>query len=345
MLLAQNINACYSRVVASTWSDILYFRAKVFQHLRSYFFARDFLEIDTPVLVACPGAEAYLQYFSSQWLDSKGDTHDLYLRSSPELHMKQAMGFGLTKIFQIAKCFRNGGEYSRWHHPEFMMLEWYQAETSFEQFIEFTTDLLAELFQEHGKAPLGTWHKITVKEAFANFAAINLQDGDPDLAAKAQAKGVLSVHQHDDFATAYFKILLDVIEPQLQKLGSVVLYDYPLSQSALAHREESVAKRFEVYLSGVEICNAFLECVSSVKNLQRFAEISSLRAQANLPAVPPDEYFFSALKTGIKPCCGNALGLERLLALLYGAKNLDEVILFRQQLTPANRHTTGEETF
>lgn len=274
----------------------------------------------------CPGAEAYLQYFQSDWQDAQQREHRLYLRSSPELQHKQMLSWGLEKIFELGKCFRNGGEFSDQHHPEFTMLEWYQVGSSFEQMIAFTTDLITSLYEHHSERKLNAWHKLTVQEAFDAFVGIELFDGDDELAAKALAKGY-QVGADDDFETCFFKLMLTVVEPCLRKLGSVVLYDYPPSQAALAEIEDGVAKRFEVYLSGIEICNAFLECLDYEENRQRWHKMMTKRAAAGLPPIPQAKDFLAALRQPLPRCCGNALGVDRLLALLRGATSLREVIV------------------
>lgn len=312
--------------------EVHVFRAEVYRHIRECFTCHDYIEVETPLLVRCPGAEAYLRYFSTIWSDSQGHQWNRYLRSSPELHMKQLLADKeLKKIFQIGKCFRNGGEYSNWHHPEFTLLEFYETDIAFEPFMDFTSELLDELFRLYGNKPLAKFTRITVHEAFSYFAHLELIDEDPDLASKAQSV-CPAVNSDDDFATAFFKILLDIIEPRLREMQSVILYDYPPSQAALAQVENGVAKRFEVYLAGIEICNAFFECTDKEDNQARFVEMARIRKENRFAAIPPDPYFDTALDRGIPPCCGNAVGLDRLLALLAGADDLDAVIQFRRQL-------------
>ena len=300
------------------------------QHIRTHFQSHGFIEVETPVLVPCPGAEAYLQYFQSSWQDARQREHCLYLRSSPELHLKQMLGLGMERIFELGKCFRNGGEFSTWHNPEFTMLEWYQANINFVQMIAFTTDLITEMFAHCSKNKINAWHKLTVQEAFAEFVGIELLDEDHELAAKALAKGY-AVGANDDFTTCFFKLMLTIVEPRFKTLGNVVLYDYPPSQAALAVITDGVAKRFEVYLAGIEICNSFLECLDHEENCRRWQTMAKKRAAASLPPLPLAQDFLAALRQPLPSYCGNALGVDRLLALLLGAKDLHDVILFRQQ--------------
>lgn len=307
------------------------FRNSVYRFVRDFFADRDYQEVETPILVVCPGVEVYLRYFASDYLDGQGRWQHRWLRSSPELHMKQLLAQGLSRIFQIGKCFRNGGELSDWHHPEFTLLEYYATETTFDDFIDFTLNFLREIFVSHGTNPLGKVTKITVYEAFREFANIELIDNDADLARKG--KTCLSLTDSDDFETAFAKIIIEMIEPRLSALGTVVFYDYPPSQAALAQIEDGVAKRFEIYLHGIELSNAFLECRDYDSNRARFTDISDRRQDTGLPPLPVDQHFFSALAKGLPPCCGNALGVDRLLALLQGAKNIRRLVPFAEQFS------------
>jgi lysyl-tRNA synthetase class 2 len=307
-----------------------YLRASLYRHLRDFFTQRHYLEIETPMAVVCPGTEVHLEYFSTQWRDYKGVPHPLWLRSSPELHMKQALSLGFPKIFQIARCFRNAGELSPWHNPEFTMLEWYRTGDDFKGFIQETLDLIREVgrgfhgdfpdLKPSGKEPTYTW--LTLEEAFWQFAGIKLLDGDPDLAQIAHKKGFVSLRGDEDFETAFFKILLSEIEPKLKDLKRVVLYDYPPSQAALARVEGGSAKRFEIYWDGVELCNGFWELTDPILNRERVKDANRQRQALGKEVPPEDEAFYRCLDRGLPPSCGNALGVDRLLALLAGMDSL-----------------------
>jgi len=306
--------------------------------VRSFLEDQDFLPVEAPILVTAPGTEVYLQYFQTTWQDFQQAKHNLFLRSSPEIHLKQALAHGLERIYHLGKAFRNGGELSTWHHPEFTMLEWYQVGISFEDFMNQTYQLiqhvhskLLELYPEVVRPSLPDPVRLSVFEAFKIFAQIELRDQDPDLASKAIKLGYQSIRPDDDFETCFFKVMLDVIEPRLKEMAAVFLYDYPPSQAALAMIRQDRAKRFELFLSGVEICNAFEELLDADENKQRIETANSKRALIGHPQIPADEYFLAALRQGIPPCCGNALGFDRLLAYLLQEPSLAAVIPFRQQ--------------
>lgn len=310
------------------------------KHIREFFHQHDYLEVETPIVVQTPGTEVYLEYFKTSWKDYQNKHHNLWLRSSPEIHLKKVLSQGLPRIFEFALCFRNKGETSSWHHPEFTMLEWYQTNISFHDFITMTEELLQYTLKSMKKEfpyliTLNLSQKISrmsLEQAFREFAGIDLIDQDTDLAKKARVHGIVSVLEDDDFETAFFKILLEKIEPALKKLQAVVLYDYPASQAALAKVEGGVAKRFEFYIEGVELCNAFFEELNMSENKKRIITANHKRKTLGLETPGEDDTFYTALEKELDPCCGNALGFERLLALLLGEKNLDNTIPFRKQL-------------
>jgi lysyl-tRNA synthetase class 2 len=317
--------------------DLQICRSGLKNRIREFFASRHYCEVETPIMVTQPGTEVYLQYFACRWTDHRGVGHPLFLRSSPELHMKQLLALGAAKIFQFAASFRNGGEISEWHHPEFTMLEWYQAEVSIEQLMTETEDLLRSCASFCATQPQNqrvfafpnTIEKMTVAEAFARFASIDLMDQDQSLAAKARSRGYHSVRPDDDFETAYFKVLIDAIEPELKRVPVAILYDFPPSQAALATVEGGVAKRFEFYVGGVEVCNAFQEVTDYAGNYARIAEANSRRLAMGREATMVDQDFLNAFRNGFPKAAGNALGFDRILALFLGYESIAPVIPFR----------------
>ena len=315
-------------------------RADLKNHIRHFFQERDYLEVDTPALVSCPGTEAHLEYFSTDWRDYQGNSRKLWLRSSPELHMKQVLAQGPGRIFQFATSFRNKGELSPWHHPEFCMLEWYQAGIEFDDYISQSLSLIREAWEGIAKAhpdvvrgifPAGVL-RMSVAEAFREFAGVELTDRDPGLAKKGREKGCYSLTGEEDFETAFFKILLDKVEPGLKNLEAVVLYGYPPSQAALARVADGKARRFEIYWRGVELCNGFHELQDPALNQERIREANFVRKQEGRDVPDEDRDFYLALEKGIPDCCGNALGFDRLLTLILGRDNIGSVLPLRGNL-------------
>ena len=304
--------------------------------MREFFTSHNYVEGESPVIVPTPGTETYLDYFSTEWLDFADNRHRRYLRSSPELHLKQLLAAGIDRVYELGPCFRNGGEKSQWHHPEFTMLEYYAAAMSFSDFIDHTEKLVracrAALAQSgHQVMELPSkFQRITVKEAFKAATKIELQDNDPELTKKAMAQGYRSVQPTDDFETTFFKLMLDFVEPALRQHSCVFLYDYLPSQAALAKIENGVAKRFELYINGEEICNAFAELTDAPSNIERYRETQKKRQLIGKELIDLDPGFSAALEAGLPASCGSALGFDRLLAVLLGLPGISDVIPFRQ---------------
>jgi lysyl-tRNA synthetase class 2 len=317
-------------------SKFLKERAILKKGIRQFFDTRGYLEVETPIAVITPGAEEYLRYFATQWWDSKDQATNLWLRSSPELHMKQLLAENHKKIYQIAPCFRNRGERADWHHPEFSMLEWYEQDLDFNPFIEQTGDFLKFTHQWLQSCRVDVNLKIpdkipkfSVAELFSHLG-IDLIDLDPDLPKKAELAGVKSITKIDTFVSSYFKVFLEKIEPLLAKETIAAVYDYPASQAALAQVHNGLAKRVEFYVQGIELSNGFKECLDFQENLKRFNNINLVRSHERFEIPEIDPNFLEALKDDIPPSCGNALGIDRWLALLLGHTSLDQVIPFRK---------------
>ena len=253
-------------------------RAKIIRAIREFFYQRDVTEVETPVLSHYGVTDPHIVNMTCEYPNPQ---KTLYLQTSPEYPMKRLLAAGSGSIYQICKAFRDE-PIGPIHSMEFTMLEWYEQGLDLNGLIQQTFDLLKYThshFDLHGKKidfPRN-FEKFTVKEAFSEFAHIDLIDKDEDLALKGKKVGVLSVGKDDDFETSFFKILLEKVEPHLSKIPIVALYDFPPSQAALAKTENQVAKRFEFYAWGVEICNGFDELVDARENKKRLIESQRLR--------------------------------------------------------------------
>ena len=287
---------------------VLELRAKLNDAIRRFFRERGFLEVDTPVRLRTPAMEAHIdaEPAGARWL-----------RTSPELHCKRLLAAGYEKVYTLGPCFRQN-ELGGRHHPEFTMLEWYRARAGYRDILDDTLLLLRRL------APAGLprpghridthrHHEITVSEAFLQFA-----DWDPCRA-----------FDEDRFE----RDLMEKVEPSLPRDAPVVLIDYPRECAALARCKEEpphTGERWELYLDGVEIANAYGELTDPAEQRRRFEEWAALRAAEGREVYPLDEPFLAALASGLPPCAGIALGVDRLAMILAGAGTLDEVIAFRE---------------
>jgi elongation factor P--(R)-beta-lysine ligase len=309
-------------------------KSKLRKITREFFHREDYLEVETPIVVSCPGTELHLDYFETTILNFEQIPQIAWLRSSPEIHLKKLLACGYSRIFELARCFRNCEEKSSWHHHEFNLLEWYQEGISFDNFMQQTYDYLKFCYEnlkiEKLCAPSfslpNNFLKISIYEAFNKYCGFDLIDLDPDIALKAKKNDIYSVKVTDDFETAFFKILLEKIEPELKTERAIFLYDYPPSQAALAKIKGNRAKRFELYIDGIELCNAFLEETDPRENRIRIQETNKKRQALRKPIPCEDEDFYSAIEAiKGKTYCGNALGFDRWLSILMGDCGLKKI--------------------
>ncbi len=296
-------------------------RALAFQKVRSFFLERSVLEVDTPLLSKTAPIDEHIDILAVQL-----DTQNLgYLHSSPEYAMKRLLALGSGDIFQMSHVFRQG-ELSPRHNPEFTMVEWYRINMSFPTFIEETASFI-KLFL--GDIP----HTLlSYKEAFFMYTGLNyLKASKEDLIKRIQRENIeISTGASWDKEDLLHLLMGCLVEPNLGKDGLLILLDYPASQAALAQTElkegELVAKRFEIYHQGIELANGYLELIDATQQKQRLLEASQKRHLAGKFPLPIDEKFLEALSQGIPPCCGVAVGLDRLLMLQTKSSDIKKVL-------------------
>jgi len=286
-------------------------RAAILHKIRCFFIAKGYLEVDTPLLIPAPAPESYIDAV---------EAGSSFLQTSPELYMKQLLAAGYPKLFQICKCWRYGERGSR-HLPEFTMLEWYHAKADYTDLMSESVELLTDIASAYcnngflaynGKTIKfnGEWEQITVREAFKLYAGTSMEQA-------------LSENEFD-------RLMTECIEPHLGLEYPTIIYDYPAERAALARMkadDPSVAERFELYIAGIEIANAFSELTDQAKQRKRFEEESDLRAARGAKIYPMPERFLAELGS-MPPSAGIALGIDRLIMLLTDSKTIDEVVAF-----------------
>ena len=320
-------------------------RARSIAAIRRFFAERGFVEVDTPALQVSPGLEPHLRAFATA-LDEPGEgPRPRYLHTSPEFAMKKLLVAGVPRLFQLAHCFRNG-ERSRTHHPEFTMLEWYRAEAGYGDLMADCEALLRAVLAASGRPqftwqdtsadPQQRWSYLSVAKAFEQFCGIDLLATAPDpqapsldlLAEAARPLGI-APHAGDSWEDLFFRIFLERIEPGLGIGAPTILYDYPISMAALARAKPGdarLAERFELYVCGLELANAFGELTDAEAQRRRFLAEQGTRRARYGEAYPIDEDFLAALAHGMPESAGIALGLDRLVMLASGADTIDDVL-------------------
>ncbi len=302
-------------------------RTHILRAIRELFWSWGFVEVDTPLLVAKPGQEPFLDPFETRVEDASGHSYPGYLITSPEYAMKKllaksALGEApeFANIFQLGKVFRNNEDFGGTHNPEFTMIEWYRLGANYETLMTDVENLLCKLapqqlvFQNRTINLQTPWPRMTVEDAFKQFAnrtdAIELAEKDP---------------------SEFFKVFLNEVEPKFRELDHpIFLIEYPASMAALAKKKESnprVAERFECYIVGIELTNAFSELTDAAEQRARFQAEQLERAGLSKTVTPLDEEFLRELPH-IKIAAGISLGVDRLLMLLLDAPDINEVLFW-----------------
>ena len=305
--------------------------------IRQYFSEQDFFEIETPLLVPSPGMEVHLHSFKTSYFHHDGSIEELHLPTSPEFAIKKALGAGYERVFEIARVFRNRGESGPQHHPEFNMLEWYRP-GSYLEVMNDVADLLAylskhiESFQNEDTFLWNRVKKTSIEACYQIHANLDLTKGLEDMSywrtAAAEVLGE-SVPEDDRFDDIFFRVWLKLIEPNLGLHQPEIVHDYPASMAALSKLkapENIWAERFELYIKGMEIGNAFSELTDSDEQLKRFNAANKERESLGYVPHPIDADFIEAVgkmtRTG-----GIAIGVERLLMALTGEEDISEFFL------------------
>lgn len=312
--------------------------------IRAFFDRADFLETRTPLLVPCPGMETHIRPVGVRL---SGD-REAFLPTSPEFAMKRLLAGGLPRIYQLSQAFRDEPR-SRTHFAEFTMLEWYRSNSGYEQIQKDAEGLIESLARKLLGGPAlhfdgrrisvkRPWPRLTVRSLFKKHLGLELAGASSEvLAQKVKSLG-LPVSSADTWDDLYFKLWLNAVEPKLPANQAVFVTRYPESQAALAVVDEDPdgsrwAKRFEIYIGGIELANAFEELTDPEEQRARFVADMEARKRAygsDFPPNPIDEDFLQALTEGMPPSGGIALGVDRLVMLLADEQDIQ----YTQWLAP-----------
>jgi lysyl-tRNA synthetase class 2 len=322
---------------------VLLARGRIIAALRAWFAAEAFVEVETPALQVSPGNELHLNAFSTEIVSTDGRRAPLHLHTSPEFACKKLLAAGERRLFTLARVFRNG-ERTALHHPEFTMLEWYRAGDGYETLMDDCAALLAvaartagvERFTWRGAIadPFAAPERLTVAEAFARHAGLDLgatldgPEGNRERFATAAARSGVEVAHDDTWSDIFTRVMAERVEPNLGFGRATLLIDYPLIEAALARRKPEapwLAERFELYVCGVELANAFGELTDPDEQRRRFVRDMAEKERRYGTRVPIDEDFLAALAV-MPEAAGIALGLDRLVMLATGAPHIEHVL-------------------
>jgi lysyl-tRNA synthetase, class II len=336
-------------------------RAAVLRAMRKFFDARGFLEVETPMMQPIAGGAAAKPFTTHHnALDI-----DLYLRIAPELYLKRLVVGGLDRVYEINRNFRNEG-ISTQHNPEFTMLEFYQAYANYHDLMNLTEELIQFVAMEVNgttkttfndvEIDLSHWQRFTMREAILHFWP-EAAGAKPSMDAFADANSVLEVGQQ--LRSAHISVDLEKSAPAGKNIASIfeavaeehlvcptIIYDFPLAVSPLSKQkpdEPDWVERFEFYIGGFELGNAFSELNDPVEQRNRFLQQLGERERGDAEAHAMDEDYVRALSFGLPPTGGEGIGIDRLTMVLTGSRSIRDVILFPLMRPQAKSHDAQPE--
>ncbi|WP_198375337.1 EF-P lysine aminoacylase EpmA [Neoroseomonas rubea] len=315
-------------------------RARLLRATRFFFGQRGYREVETPCLVPAPGAEVHIRAFGTRFEPhlGAGEGRSLWLRTSPELAIKKLLAGGCGPVFELARVWRNG-EVSARHAPEFTMLEWYRPGLGFEGLMAEAEDFVravcpAVVAHQGVECDLSLpFERLTMAEAFDRHCdGLDILGTEGDAArlrAAAAARG-FAPRADEGWEDLFFRLLLERVEPAIGRGRATFLTHWPAPQAALARRDPAdprVALRFELFVAGIELANAFDELTDAAEQRARFEEANAERRRiTGEHGWEVDEDFIAALDAGMPATAGIALGFDRLAMLATGARSIEDVL-------------------
>jgi lysyl-tRNA synthetase class 2 len=323
-------------------------RSKVVQSIRRFLDARGYIEVETPMMQPVPGgavARPFITHHNT--LDI-----DLYLRIAPELYLKRLVVGGLDRVYEINRNFRNEG-ISTQHNPEFTMLEFYQAYADYHDMMQLTEEMLAQVARDVNGATkasfsgqeidFANWQRLSMREAIIKYwpDAAAPKPQMPDFASHASVEALVkrlnakhTPHMPYDPQDPAGKTVAAMFEAVAEEhlIQPTIIYDFPLAISPLSKNKrdepEGWVERFEVFVGGLEIGNAFSELNDPEEQRRRFEQQLQERQRGDEEAHAMDEDYIRALSYGLPPTGGEGIGIDRLTMLLTDSRSIRDVILF-----------------
>ncbi len=318
-------------------------RERAIKAIRAYFDDQGFHEVETPILIAHPPAESYLDVFETTLLDRNRKPTPAYLSTSPEVPLKKLMVAGIGDCYSLTKSFRNTETDSDRHNPEFTILEWYRVGVKYEEIMEDCEQLLMNIHQNLGnKGDLiyqgkkinlsAPWQRLTVAAAFNKYSQVDLDEFfDLSVARKIATSKGYRVEAHNTWEELYNQIFLNEIEPRLGFGRPTILYEFPAAMGALAKLKSTdprFAERFEFYIAGLELGDCYSELTDPVEQERRFQiELRELK-RLGKTTYDYDHDFIEALKVGLPDCSGIAVGVDRLVMLFANSIKISDTLFF-----------------
>ena len=339
---------CLDKALPTIPAPSVTLRAALLRHVRRFFDKRGFLEVDTPTLMPVPDLTPALASFQTTFEDPSGHAFPLYLQTSPEHQMKRLLAAGYNRIYQICRFYRNGERYPT-HHPEFTGLEWYEAYVDYGQVMRTTEELVASFsvvlngtcsvtYKDRVIDLSLPWPRITVREAFQTNTGMDLDlCGTVDEFRGHASELGYETREDDTWDDLFHRLFAHAVEPALPVDRPVFLMEYPANLPSLAKQkpdDKRYVERFELYIGGLELGNAFTELNDPEEQRRRFDEQRAAKREHDGYTGPVDEALLAALRFGMPPAGGIALGVDRLLMLFADASTIDGVLPFQDIRPP-----------
>ncbi len=318
-------------------------RFQILKLIREFFWSQDFLEVDPPVLVKCPGQEPNLSAMKVEFHNEQNKLFDGYLHTSPEYAMKKMLSAGFDKIFYLGKCYRDNESFGGMHNPEFTMIEWYRCGADFWALVEDVKQMVSFVLERMVKQISDIryqiitceWKILSMKELWKDIVNVDLNNylTREKMFDLCTERG-FNPDENESYEELFYRVFLREIEPKLKDMGNLIVHHYPVQMAALSKLSDKYpgyAERFEVYIKGIEIANAFTELTDADEQLKRLRDEQIERKRLGKQVYEIDAEFIEALKIMPKSA-GIALGVDRLIQVLLGCKNIDDVLIL-----PANQ--------
>jgi len=325
----------------TTRADRLRARFGVLRAVREYFFSHQYIEIESPLFVHYPGQEQNIDAVSTTIHTDGQVVCRGYLHTSPEYTMKKMLASGFEHIFYLGKVFRDAESITGLHHPEFTMLEWYSTGKTFEHSMDDVEQVCAagavyvrEHFSQYASYVSRfvdrSWQRITMRDLWMQCVRIDLDHciTVEQLIRSVRERGY-HVHEADSsYEVVFYRIFAEHVEPVLAQMGLVMVTHFPAPLASLARLDESgkYALRYEVYIDGVELANAFDELTDATAQESRFIHDQGVRRADNKVVYGVDIELLEALPH-ISQTSGVALGIDRLVMAYTGCKNIEDVLV------------------
>ncbi len=302
-------------------------RWQILRLIREYFWSENFVEVETPLLLRLPGQEPYLSPMKLHLHDEAGKEFLGFLHTSPEYTMKKMLAAGYEKIFSLCKTFRDYESFGGTHNPEFTMIEWYRGNSDFWEIMDDVEKLFGFISEKLELNPQFVFERMHMRDIWGKYVGVNLDDylSEEKMYELCVEKG-FHPEKTEPYEDLFYRIFLNLVEP---KLENVIIHHYPKQMAALAKMSDTelgYAERFEVYVGGMEIANAFGELTNSAEQFSRFEEEQRKRQELGKDVFAIDMDFIEAL--GKMPASGGiALGVDRLVQLFTSCQNIDSVLV------------------